>query len=196
MSDSAAAGFRAAVFAAICWIALGVDSILRPEPANYRDTLWIVPFLATISAFWHAHSVQAAGRRRSERYAFYAVMFASALVLVGMAVIIGQSETLAALAFPGGALIWTVGLIWFGIATWRSGVFPVYVGVSLILLEPGSIFTGIALSPIAGLSDHGAYSAGLEKGAVMLLVALGFREVVASDHRVRYAHRETVPLAR
>jgi hypothetical protein len=196
MSDSAAAGFRAAVFAAVCWVALGLDSIVRPEPQDYRDVLWLVPFLATMSAFRHLHGVQAAAARRSERYSFYTVMVASALALTGMAGIIFRIETLAALGFPGGAIVWTVGLIWFGIATWRAGVFPAYVGISLILLEPGSILTGIALWPIAGLSDHGAYSAGIEKGAVMAVLALGFRAVVGSDRQVRYAHRETVPLAR
>ena len=91
----------------------------------------------------------------------------------------------AFLAFPGGAIIWTVGLIWYGIATWRAGVFPRYVGLALILFEPGSILTGLALSPISPLHDHGAYSAGIEKGAAMALLALGFRAAVISDSGIR-----------
>jgi hypothetical protein len=50
-------------------------------------------------------------------------------------------------------------------------VVPRHVGVALSLLEPGSLLTGLALSPIAGLADRGAYSAGIEKALVLWLVA-------------------------
>ena len=44
--------------------------------------------------------------------------------------------------------------------------------------------TGVALSPIAGLHDRGNCSGGLEKGLVVLLIALALRSVaVYRDER-------------
>lgn len=179
MSRSATAGHRAALFAASSWIALGFDTILRPVPMDYRDALWTVPFVATAVAFWFVHRVQRTPANRSERLAFWTLMTVCAAMLAGMA----------------GAIGWNLVLAWFGIATLRAGVFPKYVGISLILLEPGSLLTGIALSPIAPLSGHGAYSAGIEKGAVLAILACGFRAVLASDYRVRNADRQALPMA-
>ena len=66
-------------------------------------------------------------------------------------------------------------LIAFGVATLKLRMLPPYVGVTLILLEPGSILTGVALAPVAPLRDHGAYSAGVEKGLAMAIVGIGLR---------------------
>jgi len=68
-------------------------------------------------------------------------------------------------------------MIPFGIATARGGAVPRRIGVALALLEPGSILTGIALSPLAGLHDRGNYSGGLEKGLVLLMVAFALDAV-------------------
>jgi hypothetical protein len=80
---------------------------------------------------------------------------------------------LAAFSFPWGALLWTIGLIAFGVGTWKAKALPRYVGLALILLEPGSILTGLALSPIAPLHERGGYSAGVEKGLVLAFMAAG-----------------------
>src|SRR4051812_46382074 len=50
-------------------------------------------------------------------------------------------------------------------------------------LEPGSILTGLALSPIAPLHDRGAYSAGIEKGLALALIAWELRSLVYSIGR-------------
>ena len=64
-------------------------------------------------------------------------------------------------------------MLFFGLSTMRAGVLPKYVGIALILLEPGSMLTAMALSPIAPIADRGAYSGATEKGAVVALVACG-----------------------
>jgi hypothetical protein len=134
----------------------------------------------TIAAFWLAHSVQRLDGRTSERVGLYAVLAASVLAFIGNIGVQLEQPTLAVLGFRWGAVVWAVGLVVFGIATWRMGAFPRYVGISLVLLEPGSILTGVALSPISPLHDPGAYSAGIEKGAVLALVACGVRAVRVS----------------
>jgi hypothetical protein len=167
-------GSRTASVAALCWIALGLDSILRPAQINARDTWWMLPFLLTTGAFWLVHSVQASRTDWLERAAFYTLMIASALVFAGSIGIQAEQPALAALGFPGGAVIWAAGLMVFGVATLRAAVFPRFVGIALLLLEPGSILTGLALAPISPLHDRGSYSAGVEKGLALALVSYGF----------------------
>ena len=72
---------------------------------------------------------------------------------------------------------WMAGLIVFGIDTWIVKVLPWYVGPALILLESGALLTGLALAPVAPLHDRGAYSAGIEKGFVLAVVALALSQL-------------------
>jgi hypothetical protein len=134
----------------------------------------MLPFLLTTAAFWFVHTVQASRTGMLGRAAFYALMIASALAIAGSIGIQAEQPALAALGFPGGAVIWAAGLMVFGIATLRAGVFPRFVGIALLLLEPGSILTGLALAPISPLHDRGSYSAGVEKGLALALVSYGF----------------------
>ncbi len=110
---------------------------------------------------------------RFERYTFYVVMFASALVLAGNLGLIFGVPSLAWLGFPGGALVWTAGLAAFGIATWLAKVLPWYAALALILWEPGSPVCALLLAPISPLRESGSYSAGLEKGLAIGIVACG-----------------------
>ena len=76
-------GILAAYAAAGCWIALGLESIIRPEQENYRDWLWLVPFLLTMLTFYFVHLVQSGVGQNMERAGFYFVMVASVLALLG-----------------------------------------------------------------------------------------------------------------
>src|SRR4051812_25471386 len=67
---------------AVCWVAMGVDSVLRPWQDNRRDTFWLLPFALTIVAFYCVHRVQQ-GRSKLELPAFWTVMIASALTFLG-----------------------------------------------------------------------------------------------------------------
>ena len=49
--------------------------------------------------------------------------------------------------------------------------------ISIILLEPGSLLAGLALSPIALCTICAAYSAGVEKGLVLALLARGMKQL-------------------
>ena len=173
---------------AIAWIALGADSIARPIQDNRRDVFWWIPFALLIVLILGVHNVQRARALRSERYAFLAVMLAGGLVFLGNLGIVFDLRALSKLGFPGGAIIWTAGLIAYGVATWRARVLPWYAALGLILWEPGSIATGLLLSPIAPLLDRGAYSAGLEKGLATAIIAFGLQ----ASFGVRFSKREFV----
>jgi hypothetical protein len=123
-----------------------------------------------------------------ERTGFYAVMIASALAFLGNVGVTTGQTLLAVFGFPWGAVLWTLGLILFGIGTWQARLLPRYVALALILLEPGSILTGLALSPVAPLHDRGAYSAGIEKGLALALIACGLRSLCLLDRPARRPH--------
>lgn len=148
---------------------------MRPRQENYRDLFWMIPFGLTPVTFLYTHAVQRSQSARAEQVGFYLVMTASTLASLGNVGLLAGQPILAAFGFPWGALLWMVGLIAFGIGTLKAKALPRYVGVALILLEPGSILTGLALSPISLLHDRGACSAGVEKGLALIFIALGLR---------------------
>jgi hypothetical protein len=174
-------GIWVAYTAAACWIALGLESIVRPEQENYRDWLWMVPFALTMLAFYFVHMLQRGAGQNMERAGFYFVMIASTLAFLGNLGVSFQQRVLATLGFPWGAALWTVGLIAFGIGTWQAKILPRYVALTLILLEPGSILTGLLLAPVAPLHSRGAYSAGVEKGICLALIGMGMRVVLMQN---------------
>src|SRR5438445_12212919 len=86
---------------------------------------------------------------RMERYIYYGLIGASVLALLGNLGVMLNNSLLSTMGFPGGAIVFALGLIAFGIATWRARVLPRYVALALMLWEPGSIATGLLLAPIS-----------------------------------------------
>jgi hypothetical protein len=164
------------------WVAIGVDSILRPIQDNRRDIFWWLPFGLFVLTLVAVHRAQRWRGLRIERYIYYGLIGASALALLGNVGVMLNNSLLSTMGFPGGAIVFALGLIAFGIATWRARVFPRYVALALILWEPGSIATGLLLAPISPLHDRGAYSAGVWKGLATALIAAGL-QVLAREYR-------------
>lgn len=179
--DLASRGALYGWLAAVAWVAVGVESIVRPEQHNYREMLWWVPFVFMTLTLIYVHLVQRERGGRLERITFWLVMFASGLVLLGNLGLVFNVAALASLGFPGGALVWTLGLIAFGIGTWRARVLPWYAGLSMILWEPGSIATGLLLAPIAPLHERGGYSAGVWKGAAIAVLAYALQQLAKRE---------------
>jgi hypothetical protein len=176
-------GFWCGVCAFVAWSAMGVESVLRPFQDNRRDTFWLLPFVLTLATFYYVHSVQRR-RSRTETVGYVVVLIASALALLGNIGLQLNIKALESFGFPGGAIVWLVGLVWFGIGTLMAGVLPKYVGWALILLEPSSILAAVALSRIAPLLPRGAYSGNVGKGVAMGIIALGLRSVVRRETRL------------
>jgi hypothetical protein len=178
----AATGSVFAFVSAIAWILLGVDSIIRPYQVNARDTYWMIPASLMAITFIYVHLVHESRQPKLEVIGFWAVMFATALVFAGSIGLQLNIQSLAFLGFPGGAIVWIVGMFVFGLGLLKADVLPKYVGWAIILFEPGSMLAGMALSPIAPLLDRGAYSAGVEKGLAIAIVAWGLRKFVKSGN--------------
>ena len=104
------------------------ESIARPRQENYRDPLWMIPFALTALTFAFVHAVQRSASARLERIGFIAVMTASALVFLGNVGLVTDQPSLSVFAFPWGAVLWTVGLMMFGMGTWQAKVLPGYMG--------------------------------------------------------------------
>jgi hypothetical protein len=170
-------GALVATWAAVCWVILGVESIVHPQQVNSRDAVWMIPFSLTAAAFVYLHLVQRSQAAMLEAIGFYAVRIASLLAFLGNVGVLTNFPWLAKFGFPWGALLWMAGLIVFGFGTWTTGTAPWYVGLALILLEPGSLLTGLALAPLAPLHDRGAYSAGVEKGFALAVVAFALSQL-------------------
>ena len=182
-------GSRLGWLAAVCWVILGVESIVRPEQENYRDGLWMVPWVITAVTICYVHGVNRARPSGLEMLGFWVLIVSMALVFLGNLGLLIDAPMLAVLSFPFGALLWIVTMLVFGVATWKTKVLPWYVGLALILFEPLSIATGLALSPIAPLHDRGGYSAGVEKGVAIAVIAVGMRAFAraARSHEERSA---------
>jgi hypothetical protein len=175
-------GFWCGVFAFVTWSAMGVESVLRPFQDNRRDTYWVLPFVLTVATFYYVHIIQRR-RSRTETVGYIIVLIASALTLLGNIGLQFNLKALESLGFPGGAMVWLVGLVCFGIGTLMAGLLPKYAVWALILLEPSSILAALALSPVAPLLPRGAYSGNVGKGLAMGIVALALRKVVRHESR-------------
>ncbi len=172
---------RAAFTTATLWAALGIDSLARPYQDNRRDFVVLLPFALTAIVLWLIGRTQSTARDRLERVTFWALMIACWLTVIGGIGNVLHNALLEHLGFPAGPLLWTVGLIVYGVATWRIRIFPRYVAWTLILFEPASILTGVALSPIAPLHDSGSYTGGIEKAVAVLILGLATRHFAASQ---------------
>jgi len=175
-------GFWCGVFAFVTWSAMGVESVLRPFQDNRRDTYWVLPFVLTVATFYYVHIIQ----RRPLSYRDRGLHHRADRVRLDLLGNIGLQfnlKALESLGFPGGAMVWLVGLVCFGIGTLMAGLLPKYAGWALILLEPSSILAALALSPVAPLLPRGAYSGNVGKGLAMGIVALALRKVVRHESR-------------
>ena len=159
------------------WVVLGIDSIVRPAQDNRREIFWWFPYLFMMLTIIAVHLVQRRREFRLERYCYWVVLAAWILVLFGNLGLVFKVPALLPLGFPGGAIVATLGLIVYGVATWRARVLPWYAGLSLMLWEPGSIAAGVLLARISPLRERGSYSAGIWKGFAIGVVAFGLRAV-------------------
>jgi hypothetical protein len=174
---SARRGFQVGTVAAICWFVFGLESIIRPNPLDLRDSLFHIPWILTIVTFWFVHRVQSASAVQSERGTFLALIVSMIAVSMGSIGIATRTPSLQVLAFPWGVLVWMIAMVLYGIATWRTHLLPHSSAVAFLLLEPGSILLGIALNPIVPIHDHGGYSGAVAKGMALWAIARGLRDI-------------------
>jgi hypothetical protein len=170
---------------AALWILLGIDSIIRPIQDNRREIFWWFPAFFMLLTIIAVHLVQRRSDLRLERYSYWVVFVAWLLVFAGNLGLVFNIPALLPLGFPGRAVVGAVGLIVYGIVTWRAKVLHWSSGLGLMLWEPGSIAAGLLLAPISPLRDRGSYSAGVWKGFAIGVVGFGLQAVAKKLERTR-----------
>jgi hypothetical protein len=175
-------GAKIAFLDAVIWVVFGLESIVNPAQNNTRDAVWLLPGGLMLVVFWLVHLAQRSPQARFERIAYWILMAASTLVITVVLGLVSNTPELVGFTAVVGIMAWIVGLLVYGIATWKTGVLPWWSAVAIILFEPGSVAFGLALSPIAPIHDRGAYSAGIEKGIALAVVGLG---LLAVRNRIR-----------
>lgn len=179
-SELAATIAGVAAAGGVAWLAIGIESIVRPEVMHYRDALVLVPlslYAVTIAG------IQALQRHRSGRlgkWSAAAVIGAITLIVAANVAMLLGADGAQQAAFPLGPLGWIGGMIAFGIATARAGVLPRRDGWLIALSQPLTMITALALSPIAPLTERGAFSGTVAHGVVMLVLATSLRRVARS----------------
>lgn len=167
-----------ATVGALAWIALATDSLLRPEPRDYRDALFLVPWALYAATLAGVHRLQRHGSRSLEHWAFRVVTATAVLVAVGSVGHVVGAEALEVLSFPIGALVWTLGMIAFGVGTARTALFPRRVGWAIALSQPLTIaISTVAFSILAEEPDGwGSYPGVIGHAAVMLVLIAALRD--------------------
>ena len=160
-----------ALIAGIAWFLQGAASVILPDPTWVLDITMIAPMILTFFAVRVFLNAQSAGATRLGRIG-QMVMAVTAIVIVpGQIGAAAELSWLNWLAFPVGALGLTVGLVLTGIATLRAKEFPRWSGILLIASEFLAVLTGLALSPISPIVNHGDYTGAMAHGVVWLLIS-------------------------
>ena len=174
-------GALAAACAAAGFALLSVQSLLDPGPEHWRDAVMVVPWSLMMLTLAAVHAVQRAAASRAERWAFAAIEAVMALNLGLLVAVVIGGEPRMDLAGPAG-LLFIVAMAWFGVATVRAGVLPRRVGVALSMAQPAVIALGVALAPIAPLTDYGSYTGAFGHAVVLGLVARELHRVGRPVH--------------
>lgn len=169
---SPAVGLAAA--AGVAWFALGTESILRPDPAAYRDVAFLVPWVLTLGTLVALHRLQRHALGRVGRASFgLLVVSMSAVVVLTAPALLGQELVRH---FTYAVPVWVLAMAAYGVATARAGVLPRWAGAGIALTEPVTIATGVALSPLVPLSEHGSFSGAVAHGVIFLALARGLTQ--------------------
>ena len=166
----AATWWRVSLASGCSWLLIGLESTVVGGEQHYRDWLMFIPWTLTMITWAGLYDLQRSRLGWFGKAAFAVLEIAMAIAWLGQVGVVLDIDALAGLAFPLGAMLFALGLVGAGVATYGAGLVPKRYGVLLAVLEVLSVLNGILLSPIAGLHDRGSYSGGIAKGVVLLLI--------------------------
>ncbi|GLX94479.1 hypothetical protein [Herbidospora sp. NBRC 101105] len=162
---------------ALGWFGLGAESVVRPEPADFRDALVLVPWTLLTVTLLGVHMAQRDRTGRGGLAGLALIVAGAAVAITGNVGLVLGTEALTFLSFPVGPLVFCAGLVVFGAATWRAGVFPRWTAVLIATSQVMTTTLGVALSIWVPVSAHGSYTGGLWHGMTMLAVAVRLRRL-------------------
>ncbi|MDP9369776.1 MAG: hypothetical protein M3Q03_16150 [Chloroflexota bacterium] len=167
-------GAISSLLGGVAWCALSLESIARPDPERYRTGLFLVPWVLSARGIVALHALQHRQAGRLGRIGFWTTissMLAAAMGTIAYLAGVHALRWLEALGIVG----WTVGMLLLGFATARARVVAARTGIALMLAEPATVVTAVALSPWMPLQSEGSYSGAIANGIVFLMLGVALR---------------------
>ena len=177
---TAATGAVLAALAGAAWFALGIESIVRPDPRDFRNIAFVMPWALTLMAIVTLHRMQRHRGDRLELHGYRAVVVTMIVAGLGHLVLVATDVGIGLAAVP----LWVVAMAAFGIGTVRAGVVPRHVGIMLAVSQLIVIAIALALSPIVPLQSDGSFSGAVGHGLTFVIVALALRSLARGAQRV------------
>ena len=169
-------GATGALLGGAAWWGLSLESIVRPDPEDYRNVLFLIPWLLSAAGIAALHHLQRDRSGRLGRVGAWLTLGSIAASTVGTLAPVAGIDSLGWLGFPVGVLGWAIGMALLGIATVRAKVVPGWAGVALAIAEPMTVLVAVALSPLIPLNNEGgSYTGALANGTAFLLLGLALR---------------------
>ena len=175
-------GAVSALLGGTAFVALSLESIARPDPERYRTVFFLVPWLLSAGGIVGLHARQREHVGRPGRVGFWATIGAMLAAAVGAIAYLLGLDALRWLEALG-VVVWTVGMLLLGVATVRARVVAPWAGIALVVAEPATVLTALALSPWVPLESEGSYSGAIANGVAFLLLGVALR---------RAAHHESL----
>lgn len=100
---------------------------------------------------------------------------------VGLVVKVAGSDVLSWLVLPVGGLLLFLGLVLFGVGTWRARVLPRWCGAAMVMVLPFTLLTSVWF-PVEG-DGTGDYPGVFVVGALWLAMAFAARRSSAVPDR-------------
>ncbi len=167
-------GVISSLLGGIAWCALSLESIARPDPERYRTGLFLVPWVLSAGGIVALHALQHRQAGRLGRVGFWVTISSMLAAAIGTLAYLADMNALRWLEALG-VVGWTVGMLILGYATVRARVVAARAGVALMLAEPATVLTAVALSPWVPLQSEGSYSGAIANGIAFLIVGVALR---------------------
>ncbi len=158
----------------IAWCALSLESMAGPDPERYRTGLFLIPWVLSAGGILGLHALQHRDAGRLGRIGFWTTVSSMLAAAIGTIAYLAEVEALRWLEAVG-VVGWTVGMLILGYATVRARVVPAQAGVALMLAEPATVVTALALSPWVPLQSEGSYSGAIANGIAFLMLGIAIR---------------------
>jgi hypothetical protein len=171
---------RITALSGLAWLTISLLTLYHREPKDYLDVVMLAPLALSVGAISAVYLAQREQLGRLGRAAYPFALVTLAGLLAGQSLHLADLTTARDIVLIPSMAGWVVSYILFGIASVRARVLPAWVGITIALSEPLTVLAGIALSPIAPLSDFGGYSGAIAHALIWLAIANVLRERTAT----------------
>lgn len=161
-----------AALTGLLFLVLSAVSLLR-DPISALDLLFAAAWLCAVLPVVRLHAMQGKRDGAIGTIGMVALGVGAVANAVGLVVGVAGSEVLSWLVLPVGGLLIFLGLVLFGVGTWRARVLPRWFGAAMMLALPFTFLTSVWF-PVEG-DGAGDYPGVFVVGALWLALAFAAR---------------------